>query len=334
LNECLELDLSEMPYPPPESVIEAARTSLRYLNRYAEPGALERLAGLLAEYAGVRREQIVLGPGSDLLLRELVMCFGAGRKVVMASPTFLATVQVARRLAGKLVSIRLSPPEFSLGREALLEELAEPSLVVIDNPNNPTGRLVLDRETVDEILDRPDTLVVVDEAYFEFSGLTFAALVRNHGNLALARTLDKAFSLAGAGVGYLVAGEIFLDTFSRFSTFLPQASLQAAAEAVRRPGYMWKNVELIMKERERLRGELGISGAVVYPSSTNFLLIRSRVPGLAEALREEGVLVLDLAEQLGPGYLRVAVGTPTQNDAFVQAYRAAIRRHREGSAHD
>jgi len=334
LNDCLELDLNEMPYPPPDSVVEAARTSLESLNRYTEPRALNRLAGLLAEYAGVRREQIVLGPGSDLLLRELVLCFGAGRKVVMASPSFLATTEVARRFAGQLVSIRLSPPEFSLGREALLDELTEPSLVIIDNPNNPTGRLLLGREAAADILDHSDTLLVVDEAYFEFSGLTFAGLVQDHANLALSRTLDKAFSLAGARVGYLVAGQRFLDAFARFSSFLPQPSLQAAAEALREPGYMWRNVELVMKERERLRAELELLGATVYPSSANFLLFRSGAPDLVGVLQDQGILVLDLANQLGPGYVRVAVGTPEHNDAFLRAYQAAAQNHRERRAHD
>jgi histidinol-phosphate aminotransferase len=320
LNECLELDLNEMPYPPPDSVVEAARESLKHLNRYSEPSAQQRLLEVLAEYAEVKREQLVLG-------------FGAGRKVVMASPSFLATVQVARRVAGKLVSIRLSPPEFSLGKEALLEELVEPSLIVIDNPNNPTGRLLLDRETVEAILDLPDTLLVVDEAYFEFSGLTFAGLVADYDNLALSRTLDKAFSLAGARVGYLIAGHAFIDAFSRLPVFLPQASLQAAVEALRQPGYMWRNVQLIMKERERLRQQLEFLGAAVYPSSTNFLLLGSRMPDLAEVLREEGVLVLDLSNHLGPGYVRVAVGTPEQNDAFIRAYRTVLADQDEGRRH-
>jgi histidinol-phosphate aminotransferase len=334
LSECLEIDPNGMPYPPPDSVVEAARTSLQHLNRYTEPAAFNRLTELLAQYAGVQREQIVLGPGSDLLLRESVMCFGAGRKVVMASPSLLATVQVARRFAGRLVSLRLSPPEFSLARQALLEELEEPSLVVIDNPNNPTGKLILDRETVDDILDHPDTLLVVDEAYFEFSGLSFAGLVADHPNLAVARTLDKAFSLAGARVGYLIAGRAYLDVFSTLSALLPQASLQAAVEALRQPGYMWKNVQLVMKERERLRQELQILGAVVYPSNTNFLLFKSGIPGLAEELRDGGVLVLDLSSQLGPGYIRVAVGTPEEDSAFVRAYRSIMQRHDEGSVDD
>jgi len=218
----------------------------------ARPVTPERARRFLSRIRNAARIELlvfVLGPGSDLLLRELVMGFGSGRKVVMASPSFVATVQVARRFADRLVGIRLSPPEFALGRQPLLEELVEPSLVVIDNPNNPTGRLFLDRETVEEILGHPDTLLIVDEAYFEFSGLSFAGLVADHANLALARTLDKAF-------------------------------------------------------------------------------------GLAEELRDEGVLVLDLSNQLGPGYIRVAVGTPEQNDTFVGAYRSVTQRRDEGSAHD
>jgi len=332
LSDCLELDLNEMPYPPPDSVVEAARMSLKYLNRYSQPSSQQGLAELLAHYAGVRREQIVLGPGSDLLLREIVMGFAAGRKVVMASPSFLATVQVARRFAARLVRIRLSPPEFPLGRQPLLEELEGPCLVIIDNPNNPTGRLLLDGETVEDILAHPDTLLVVDEAYFEFSGLTFAGLVADHPNLAVARTLDKAFSLAGARVGYLIAGRAFLEAFCAFYSFLPQASLQAALEALRQPGYMWNNVQQVISERERLRQELQILGAIVHPSNTNFLLLKSAIPGLAEELRHGNVLVLDLSNQLGPGFIRVAVGTPEQNEAFVQAYGSIVQSHAERSS--
>jgi len=334
LSEGIELDLNEMPYPPPQNVIQAARDSLEYLNRYTELSAIRRIRELLADYAGVAGEQIVIGPGSDLLLREIVLCFAAGRKAVMASPTFLPTVQVARRFAAQLVSIRLSQPEFSLGKEPLLEELTEPSLVIIDNPNNPTGRLLLDRETVENILDMPDTLLVVDEAYFEFSGLTFAELVAEHANLALARTLDKAFGLAGARIGYLIAGQTFLDAFSTSFAFLPQPSLQAATEALLHPGYMWKNVQSIMHERERLCRELEILGAVVFQSSTNFLLVRSKTPSLADELRDRGVLVMDVSNQLGPGFIRLAVGTPEDNDAFIRAYRSIMERKGQESIYE
>lgn len=329
MSRCLKLDLNEMPYCPPDSIIRATERSLESLNRYADTDALQRLVGLLAGYAGVNSERIVVAPGSDLLLREMVLCFGGKRKVVMVSPTFLPTVLVARRFSRKLVSIRLSRPDFTLPWKPLLEELVEPSLVIIDNPNNPTGKLVLDREMAELILDRPDTLLVVDEAYFEFSGLTFATMVEAHENLALARTLDKAFGLAGARVGYLVAGQSFLHTFRSSFAYLPQPSLQAATEALMHPEYMWKNVQRVMGEREKLAKELDVLGASVFPSSTNFLLFRSELPALAEELRDRGILVMDAAGQLGAGFIRLTVGTPEENEEFIRAYWA-IKNETEG----
>jgi histidinol-phosphate aminotransferase len=322
LTRCLKLDLNEMPYSPPEYLIKAAERGLESLNRYADADAPRRLAVLLAEYAGVSSERIIIGPGSDLLLREMVLCFAGRRKVVMVSPTFLPTALVARRFARKLVTIRLDRPEFVLPREPLLEELEEPSLVILDNPNNPTGKLVADREMVELILGRPDTLLVVDEAYFEFSGLTFASMVQEHRNLALARTLDKAFGLAGVRVGYLIAGQAFLNAFCPSFAFLPQPSLQAATEALRRPDYMWQNVQRIMGEREKLASELEILGARVFHSSTNFLLFRSEIPALAEELGDRGIFVMDASAQLGPGFTRLTVGKPEENDEFIKTYRA------------
>ncbi len=325
MRRWLKLDLNEMPYSPPENLVRAAEQGLRSLNRYADTDALQRLAVLLAQYTGVRREKIVIAPGSDLLLREIVLCFAGRRKVVMASPTFLPTASVARRFARKFVSVRLSRPEFTLAREPLLEELEEPSLVILDNPNNPTGRLVLDRELVELILARPDTLLVVDEAYFEFSGLSFAGMVEAHANLALTRTLDKAFGLAGVRVGYMIAGEAFFDTLCPSIAFLPQPSLQAATEALLHPDYMWKNVQRIMEEREKLSRELEILEARVYPSSTNFLLLRSKIPDLVEELTDRGILVMDVSRQLGAGFIRLSVGTPDENEEFVRIFREIKR---------
>jgi len=326
LNRFLELDLNEMPFPQPENVIRAAEKSLGNLNRYADAESLQRLRLLLSEYAGVDYEQIIIGPGSDLLLREIVLCFAARRKVLMADPTFLPTALVARRFARKLVHIRLTPPLYCLALQALVEELDEPSLIIIDNPNNPTGKLLLDREAVENILDYADTLLVVDEAYCEFSGLTLAGMVSNHANLAVTRTLDKAFGLAGARIGYLIAGRGFLDAFPVSSSFLPKASLEAAIEALLRPGYMWRNVQSIVRERERLCEQLTALGATVFPSSANFLLVRSQITALAEELRDRGVLVKDISDQLGPGFIRVAVGMPQENDAFLEAYRSTKKR--------
>jgi len=314
-----------MPYPPPQAIVQAARRGSGKLHRYAEQKDLEHLRALLADYAGVPDRHIVAGPGSDMLLREILHSFSGGRKVVMPSPNFLPTVHAARRFAARQVSIRLSAPEFHLTPEILLEELEDPALVIIDNPNNPTGKALLERRTVEAVLANSGTLLVIDEAYFEFSGVSFAILVRNHPNLAITRTLDKAFSLAGARIGYLIAGQLFLEGLSSFQSSLPRASLQAAVEALSSPSYMRKNAGLIIEERERLLRETAALGAEVYASAANFLLVHTRRPEIAAQLEERGVLVADISSQLAPGHIRVSVGTSSENDAFIAAYEDIVK---------
>ncbi len=325
MSESIHLNMNEMPYLPPENVVRAAQKGLLNLNRYAEQKDLEYLRGLLADYSGVPEEHIVLGPGSDLLLREIVHSFSGGRKIVMVSPSFLPTVQAAKQFATKLISIRLSPPEFVLKPELLLDEVKAPALVIIDNPNNPTGKILLERQTVEAVLDNKNTFLVIDEAYFEFSGVTFTDLVSDHPNLAITRTMDKAFSLAGARIGYLVAGKDFLDVFSSFYAFLPQSSLHAAIEALSSTGYMRKNVKLIMDERKRLQEKIEDLGTSVYSSSTNFLLIKTEIPDISARLKNIGVLVSDISSQLAPGSIRVSVGIREENDAFINVFRRILK---------
>ena len=320
LRETIKLDMNEVPYLPPHEVMEAAHRGLSRLNRYSDPQDLERLRELLADYSRVAKENVILGPGSDLLLREMIHTLAEGRKVIMVSPSFFPTVQAAKQLATERLSIRLSPPTFDLNLDLLVNALAEPSLVIIDNPNNPTGKTLLDRHKVEAVIGNRDSLLVIDEAYYEFSGLTFADMVQDCRNLAITRTLDKAFSLAGARVGYAIAGKAFLDALSSFYAFLPQCSLYAAIEALKNPGYITRNVQRVIEERDRVRRTLDQLGAHVYQSNANFLLVRTEIPDAVSKLAEIGILVSDLSNQMPPGFIRVSMGTREENDAFISGY--------------
>ena len=317
LKEPIKLNMNEVAYLPSKEIIEAARKSLMNLNRYSDPEDMERLLGLLSDYSGVPKKHIIQSPGSDLLLRENIHTYSKGRKIVIVSPSFFPTVQAAKQFATKLISIRLSPPDFDLNPDLLLDQLNEPCLVILDNPNNPTGKILLDRKMVGSIVDHRDVLFVVDEAYYEFSGITFAGMVKKHPNLAVVRTMSKAFGLAGARVGYLIAGDDFLDVFPAFYSFLPQPCLYAAVEAVRDLDHMKKNVSLTVNERERVSKRLKQMGIEVYHSNTNFLLVKTDISNLARELKDRGVLVLDLSSKWLPGFIRVSVGTPKENDVFL-----------------
>lgn len=320
----IKLNMNEMPYPPSRKIMEAARKGLLNLNRYANPKDLELLRELLANYSGVPKKHIILSPGSDLLLREIIHTCAKGRKVVIVNPSFLPTVQAAKQFAAELIKIRLSPPEFHLNSKLLISELKNPCLLIIDNPNNPTGKILMNKGMTEAIIKNKNTLLVIDEAYYEFSGITFADMIEEHPNLAIVRTLDKAFSLAGARIGYIVAGKNFLDSFSTFYAFLPQASLNAAIEAMRNHGYIKKNIELIAKEKERICKKLEEIRLQVYSSCTNFFLIKTKIPDVARKLRDRGILVFDLSSQWLSSYIRVSVGTPEENDIFLSVIKEIL----------
>ncbi|MCK4347307.1 MAG: aminotransferase class I/II-fold pyridoxal phosphate-dependent enzyme [Thermoplasmatales archaeon] len=326
LNE-IKLNMNEMPYPPPKEIIEAAQKGLSNLNRYTNPKELELLREFLADYSDVSKRHIILSTGSDFLLREIIHVFSKGRRVIMVNPSFFPTVQCAKEFATKLIKIQLRPSEFNLDADIITNETNEPSLVIVDNPNNPTGKILIDREMAEAILENKDVLLVVDEAYYEFSGATFADMVEKHPNLSVVRTLDKAFGLAGARIGYLIAGENFLDAFSTFFTFLPQSSLYAAIEAMRDPSYIKKNIELTIKERERVSKELEKIGFQVYPSTTNFLLIKTNIPDIARELKDREILVFDISNQWLPGYIRVSIGTPKENNIFLSNIKEIHKVH-------
>jgi len=317
LKRLIRLNMNEIPYSPPERIIEAAKKGLLNLNRYAEPEDMEQLRGLLADYSGVSSQHVILGPGSDLLLREMIHNFSKERKVIMVSPSFFPTVQTAKQFATKLVRIRLSPPEFDLNIESLAEELKGPSLVIIDNPNNPTGKVLLEHKSMETLLANTDALFMIDEAYYEFSRVTFADMIRDHSNLAISRTMDKSFGLAGARIGYIIAGETLLRAFSPFHVFLPQATVYAATEALNNPDYMKENVQRVIVERERVKKTLNKSGIKAYLSRTNFLLVKTDIPDIARKLSDANVLISDLSDQLPAGFIRVSIGIREENDVFI-----------------
>ncbi|MHA2246193.1 MAG: pyridoxal phosphate-dependent aminotransferase [Candidatus Hodarchaeales archaeon] len=320
----IRLNMNEMPYPPPTKVIQAGEKGLFLLNRYNFPEDRELLQKLLAEYSGVPKDHIIVYPGSDLILREIVHMFAKERKVIMAYPTFFPTFYAATENSMKMSKIPLEPPDFVLNTDHLFNELNEPSLIIIDNPNNPTGKILLDREIVKTILDNENALLVIDEAYFEFSKGTYADMVEEYPNLAIGRTISKAFGLAGARIGYIIGGKTFLNKFASISIMLPQVGVYSAIEAMKNPEYIEKNINLIYEERERVSKELNEIGIQVYPSTTNFLLINTKISDIGTKLKKRGISVLDLSDRWLSGYIRVSIGTNDENDFFLSNLRAIL----------
>ncbi|MFX1538245.1 MAG: aminotransferase class I/II-fold pyridoxal phosphate-dependent enzyme, partial [Promethearchaeota archaeon] len=154
--------------------------------------------------------------------------------------------------------------------------------------------------------------------------VTYADLVEKYPNLAVGRTISKAFGLAGVRIGYLIAGKIFLDKFASVSIMLSQIGILTAIKAMKNPGYIKKNIDLIQKERERVSKEVKKIGIQVYPSSTNFLLINTKIPDIGIKLLEREIFVLDLSDRWLPGFIRVSIGSKEENDVFLSGLKEIV----------
>ncbi|MGC9130941.1 MAG: pyridoxal phosphate-dependent aminotransferase [Pyrobaculum sp.] len=315
----LKLDQNEVPIPPPEHVVAAAAQALSVSNWYQPAALYDEVRQLYAEYSGVDPSRVWLFPGADDFFDMLLH-----RVKTLAAPRptyFLLEDQSAfNRVA--LVQSPLTGEEFRLDFSDFLDKAKRADAVYVDNPNNPTGQLLLGQREVEELLalGKP---TIVDEAYFEFSGVTVAGLVESWPNLAVVRTMSKAFLMAGFRVTPVLAGrgwEIHYNTV-RFRVSL--ASLAAARAALYKRDYVNDVVRQIREGAELLRQGLAKAGVKTWPTWANFLLARGP-PGFAQLLRKHGVWVRDEERRLGPGYVRITVGTREVNLQLLRTVAAVL----------
>lgn len=319
-REGLFLDANENPYGALASEYGAD------LNRYPDPTCGE-LRRPLAEWLGVDPERIWIGNGSDEGLDRVVRTFvEPGEPVVIAGPTY-AMYRIAAEAHGARVRDAALDDAFDLDLDATLAVAGGAKAIFLCSPNNPTGN-VLSADRVTRLASAFDGLVVVDEAYVEFSNRpSLVARTRQHRNLVVLRTFSKAWGLAGARVGYLVADPDVVRYLDRVSLPYPLSatSMRAAAAALARVAEMEANRAKILAERERLAGRLAAVGYRVFPSQANFVL--ARVPAAREVYRrlagEFGIIVRDRSSlpRLAD-CLRVSVGRPEDTNRLCAALEA------------
>ena len=316
--------MNESPYLPARSIQKAAIKGLEKINRYSELKYLIELKKLLGKYNNVPSDRIILNHGSDLLLREIINIFSKDRKTIMVSPSFFPIAQYALKQTRRLTRIQISPPDFKLDHNLLLNELNEPTLLIIDNPNNPTGKILIDESFAEQILQNKNALLLVDEAYYEFSGQTFVSMIEKFPNLAITRTMDKAFSLAGLRLGYLLMGDYFKDHFSNFPVYFSIPSLFAAIETLKKPEYMTANVDKILSEKIRVEKELLKTGIQVFSGKTNFILIKTKITDFGKKLSDKEVIICNLSDEWIDGYYRISIGLREENNILLSIIKKIV----------
>jgi imidazoleglycerol-phosphate dehydratase / histidinol-phosphatase len=280
--------------------------SFATLNEYPE-GTYRDLREAAAGYAGLRPDEIVIGAGADDLIGLAARTFlGPGRVAAVQLPTYPLYAIASGIEGADVVDAALDP-----------DALSGVDLVWVCNPANPTGALVAPEEIVAVARSLPDTVVVVDEAYFEYAGETVVPFVREQANLVAIRSLSKAFGFAALRVGYAVACAETAAELERRRAPAPVATPAAriAAAALREPVL---DVESEVAERGRMREALLVAGYACPPSAANFVYVPvDDAPGVADRLEAQGLVV-----RRYPAAIRVTPRTPSENDRLLAALGA------------
>ncbi|MFC4639078.1 pyridoxal phosphate-dependent aminotransferase [Deinococcus hohokamensis] len=325
----IKLDQNENPYDfPAELKAEALRRmGERAWNRYPDLHA-DTLRERVAAYEGWEASGVVLTPGSNVLIKILTELAGIGQTVLTVEPTFSVYTLEASLLGARLVQLPLNE-DFSMPVDALKAALSahEPGVLYITQPHAPTG-FVDSPEAVRELVDAArDWVIVVDEAYHEYSATDYRDLVRQHPNALSLRTFSKAWGLAGIRAGYALTSPALAENLQKLvSAFTMNTLTQCALEvALEQPAYVQERVREGVQERERVLAALRDHPTCeALPSQGNFFLLRVPDPQAAyQHLLSRGIVIRRQDSVPGlRGCLRVAIGSPAENDALIEAVQA------------
>ncbi|MCB1733859.1 MAG: histidinol-phosphate transaminase [Gammaproteobacteria bacterium] len=337
-GDLIKLDAMENPYTWEPDLIEAWLETLRgvSVNRYPDPSSSQLKARLREAMAVPPGADILLGNGSDEIIQMIAMALAQPGRVVMApEPSFVMYRMIATFVGMDYVGVPLNA-DFALDLDAMLTAIAEhrPAVIFLAYPNNPTGNL-FPAEHIEAILNAADGLVVVDEAYAPFTDASFMSRLGTADgefpNLVVMRTVSK-MGLAGLRLGLLAGDPAWLNEFDKLR--LPyniNVLTQVSADfALANADVFDRQTRAIRHERERMLSALrAMDGLTVFPSDANFILLRTppdRATAVFMALKAAGLLIKNLSGVGGPltDCLRVTVGRPEENDAFLAGLRGAL----------
>lgn len=328
----VRLNTNENPYPPSEALVTDLVATVdkiaTELNRYPERDAVElreSLAAYITKQTGVAvaKDNLWAANGSNEILQQLLQAFGGpGRTALGFQPSYSMHPILAKGTQTEFISVPRGA-DFRIDMDVALDAIAthKPDVLFITTPNNPTGD-VTSLDNIERLLQAAPGIVIVDEAYAEFSPSPSATtlLEKYPTKLVVSRTMSKAFDFAGGRLGYFVAHPAFIDAVMlvRLPYHLSALSQAAAIVALRHSGDTLDTVDKLSKERDRVVARLQDLGFNVVPSESNFVFFGDFADQHAawQAFLDRGVLIRDVGVA---GHLRTTIGLPEENDAFLTA---------------
>ncbi|MFZ3204030.1 MAG: histidinol-phosphate transaminase [Pseudomonas sp.] len=324
LAKLVKLNTNENPYGPSPKAIAAMQAELNdNLRLYPDPNG-ERLKQAVADYYGVRLDQVFVGNGSDEVLAHAFHGLFQHDKPLLFPDISYSFYPVYCGLYGISAEVIALDEQFRIR----VEDYARPNGgIVFPNPNAPTG-CVLALEAIEQVLKaNPDSVVLVDEAYIDFGGATAISLVDQYPNLLVTQTLSKSRSLAGLRVGLAVGHPDLIEALERiknsFNSYpLDRMAIAGAAAAFDDREYFERTCQQVIESREVTVAGLQALGFEVLPSAANFVFARhphKDAATLAAGLREQGVIVRHFKQARIAQFLRISIGAPEQNQALLDA---------------
>jgi histidinol-phosphate aminotransferase len=330
----IKLDAMENPYSWPDQIKSQWLETLKdcQLNRYPDPEAKQLTNTLKQVYKIPEQFDVLLGNGSDEIIQLLLMALPPDAQVLAPDPGFVMYKLLSQCLGLTYHGIPLLADNFDLDLPAMLSaiETHQPSLIFLAYPNNPTGNL-FNADAIRQIIKKTDGLVILDEAYAPFADASFIDELPNYENLLVMRTVSK-LGLAGLRLGYIAGAPAIIEQLNKIRlpyniNILTQASTNFAFT---HSALFEEQTAKIRAERSLLLDSLNeLDGITAYPSAANFILFRTqknRADGIFAAIKNQGVLIKNLNPQGGllADCLRVTIGKPEENAAFLNALRNSL----------
>lgn len=335
----IKLNTNESPYPPSPKVLEAIREATNAdLRLYPDPHA-DGLRKQLADYYGVKTEQIFVGNGSDEVLAFAFQALFAPDKPILfpdVSYSFYPVYAKMFRLEAKTIPLS---EDFTLSLKAFDQPNGG---IIFPNPNAPTGKAIRTDEIEELLIAQRDRVVIVDEAYVDFGAASMIPLIHKHPNLLVIQTTSKSRSLAGLRVGFAIGDADLIEALNRvkncFNSYtLDRLALAGATAAFADEAYFQETTKAIIATRGVVVKELQALGFTVIPSQSNFVFIsHPTVPAstLFARCKEAGVLVRYFRLPRIDNYLRVTIGLDSEMQQFLATVAKIVNQEKAGGTHD
>lgn len=328
-KDIIKLNTNENPYPPAPGVKRAYEAfELGQLRKYPDPSA-EKLVGAIADFYGLKKEQVFVGVGSDDVLAMIFMTFFNSKVPVLFPDITYSFYDVWADMLRIPYEVQPLDENFKIRKEDYRKENGG---IIFPNPNAPTGVLMPLSEVEDIIAHNQESIVVVDEAYIDFGGESALPLIEKYENLLVVQTFSKSRSMAGIRIGYAMGCEKLIryinDVKYSFNSYtMNQLTIELGAAAIADRAYFEDTTKKVVATRERTKKELRELGFVFEDSKSNFIFARhEHVPAeeIFEALKKEGIYVRHFTAERIHDYLRISIGTDEEMDALLSFLRTYL----------